>query len=126
MQLLIFLGSEHDHTIADVDLPFDLLLTDYTDAGILYDPIPSSYFYTYDVNTTTFAAYDSSTPVNWLYFAGVWGDKRLPDDYPGQVVLFGQTKYSSGPAGPEAKNLSRTNVCQRDPCIISPVLNPGN
>lgn len=92
-------------------------------AGILYDPIQSAYFYTYDVNNGTFTAYDSSSPVNWLYFTGMWGDEQLPNDAPGQVILFGQAKYSSGPTGPEDKNLNRTTICDgEDPCIISPIL----
>lgn len=113
----------HDHTLQLINLPSNGILTDYTDDGPLYDPIPSSYFYSYDLSTQKFTAYNSS-PVNWLYYGGQWGDEQLPANASGQVILFGQAKYSGGPNGPIFKGLDRTNVCPSgDPvCFVSPVL----
>lgn len=68
-----------------------------------------------------------STPINWLYFIGEWGDKQYPASDPRQVEPFNislLTKYTSGPTGPEDKQLYRTNVCpdNGNPCIVRPVL----
>lgn len=48
---------------------------DYTDKGPLWDPTLSAYYYSYDESTEKFTAYNDSTPVNWLYFLGAWGDE---------------------------------------------------
>lgn len=68
------INGTHDHAIPDVNLPNGLVV-DYTDQGPLWDPVLSAYFYTYDTTTLEFAAYDDSTPVNWLYYIGQWGDE---------------------------------------------------
>ncbi|KAI9688943.1 MAG: hypothetical protein M1822_000680 [Bathelium mastoideum] len=120
------IGGTHDHTIPDVNLP-EGPVEDYTDFGPIWDPILSAYYYTYDVNTQTFAAYDDSIPVNWLYFIGQWGDEQYPNSDPRQKSLLGLTyKYTSGPTGPEDKQLNRTNVCpdDGDACIVRTVLEP--
>lgn len=52
------IGGTHDHTIPDLNLG-DGLIEDYTDFGPVWDPTLSAYYYTYDADTTEFAAYDS-------------------------------------------------------------------
>ena len=120
--------GKHDHTIPDLNLP-NGLLDDYTDQGTLWDPTLSAYTYSYDVTTNTYTAYDSSTPVNWLYFIGKWGDDQYPTSDPRQKEILGislTAKYVGGPTGPEDKQLNRTLVCpdNGDACIVSPVLRP--
>ena len=118
----------HDHTIPDVNLP-NGPVEDYTDKGPFWDPTLSAYFFSYDASTEKFTAYDSSTPVNWLYYLGQWGDKQYPDSDPRQEDVLnipGLYKYTNGPTGPEDKQLNRTNVCpdNGDICIVRPVLGP--
>lgn len=109
------LFREHDHTIPGFNLP-EGLIVDYTDQGVLWDPIQSAYAYSYDATTQTFTPYDESYPVNWLYFNGQWGDDQLPN----QTEIFGQVKYSAGPNGPKFKKLVREEVCPSSPCIVLP------
>ena len=119
--------GKHDHTIPDVNLP-DGLIVDYTDAGTLWDPTLSAYYYSYDATSSTFTSYDTSgdTPVNWLYYNGTWGDEQYPDSDKRQKKFFGQPKYASGPTGPEDKQLNRTKVCPSDgvACILRWILGP--
>ncbi|EEP75583.1 conserved hypothetical protein [Uncinocarpus reesii 1704] len=114
----------HDHTIPGVSLPIGLL-TDKCNEGFLWDPTLSTYSFRYDRASQEFSAYDADTPVNWLNFDGQWGDEQLPDDAEGQVILFGQRKYASGPNGPKFKELDRKNVCPSKigPCFIRRSLN---
>ncbi|EEH07572.1 conserved hypothetical protein [Histoplasma capsulatum G186AR] len=100
----------HDHTIPGFNLPGGLL-EDETDKGVLWDPILSMYAYSYNNATEKFKPYDASTPTNYLYFDGRWGDEQLPDDAEGQIVLFGQRKYVSAPDGVKFKGLVREKVC---------------
>ena len=48
----------HDHTIPDLNLP-EGLVEDFTDQGPTWDPTLAAYYYTYDADSKTFAAYDS-------------------------------------------------------------------
>ncbi|PGH26640.1 hypothetical protein AJ80_01585 [Polytolypa hystricis UAMH7299] len=113
----------HDHTIPNFNLPAGFL-EDETDRGILWDPLFNAYHFSYDTATGKFTPYDSNTPVQWLYFEGRWGDKQLPDNAEGQVNIFGQRKYTSGPTGPKFKSLDREKVCPPsvDLCVIRPFL----
>lgn len=113
----------HDHTLQVINLPNNGVLTDFTDAGLLYDPTASSFFYNYDRASQKFTSYDGS-PVGYLNFNGQWGDQQLPKNAPGQKDLFGNAKFSGGPNGPKFKDLDRTKVCLKkmNPCIVSPVL----
>ncbi|KDB21180.1 hypothetical protein H109_06844 [Trichophyton interdigitale MR816] len=88
-------AGTHDHTIPGLDLPAGFL-EDETDEGTLWDPTLSAY--------------------------GHWGDEQLPDDAPGQVELFGQRKYSTGPDGPMFKELVRDRVCPSGVklCLVLP------
>lgn len=116
--------GDHDHTIPNFDLPFAGLITDHTNAGALWDPTLSAYYYKYDALTGQFTAYDSSTPTAWLNFDGHWGDQQYPDSDPRQKEFFGQRKYVSGPTGPKTKQLNRANVCpdNGNPCILRNIL----
>jgi hypothetical protein len=117
----------HDHTIPNLNLPGGVL-EDYTDAGTLWDPIQSSYWYTYNAGNKQFETYDrsGSTPVNWLNFEGRWGDEEYPKSDPRQVKLFGQAKFSGGPTGPRNKGLDRKDVCPENgkKCIRRTILVP--
>lgn len=105
--------GDHEHTIPNLNLPIKGILTDYTDAGVLWDPLLSSYFYSFSnaTGTPVFTPYDSSYPTGYLNFLGKWGDEEYPDSDPRQVDVFGQPRYASGPTGPITKQLNRTNIC---------------
>ncbi|KAE8150489.1 hypothetical protein BDV25DRAFT_154325 [Aspergillus avenaceus] len=107
--------GKHDHTIPHFNLP-DGLIVDVTDRGTLWDPIQNAYAYSYEKVEGKFHPYDSSYPVNWLYFDGQWGDDALP----GGPELFGQKKYAAGPNGPKFKHLVREKVCPDSPCVVLP------
>jgi hypothetical protein len=125
-------SGTHDHTIPGLDLPFGVALVDYTNDGYLWDPTLSAYYasVTFPSGTTpVFAAFDSITPVNWLNFVGQWGDEQYQSSYPGQYDVFGQYRYSSGPTGPEDKDLNRGDgTCPSglpDACVVLPVVIAG-
>lgn len=104
-------------------------LQDSTDEGPLWDPTLSAYYYSYDAGANTFTAYDGSSPVNWLFFNGRWGDQRYPESDPRQEFVLGidsLAKYGNGPTGPIDKQLSREDVCpdNGNPCIVRDVLVP--
>jgi hypothetical protein len=120
--------GRHGHGIPDINLP-DGPINDYTDNGPIWDPTLSAYYYSYDAATYTFSAYDDSTPVNWLYYTGHWGDEQYPDSDPRQQNILhidGLYKYVSGPTGPLDKDLNRTTVCPDNGilCIVRFVLGP--
>lgn len=110
-------SSDHGHAIPNVNLPGGIVV-DHTDRGTLWDPTLSAYAYSYDAASDEFHPYDDSYPVDWLYFAGRWGDDTLP----GGPGVFGQKKYVAGPTGPKFKNLKRADVCPSDPCAVLPFL----
>lgn len=127
-------SGTHDHTIPGLDLPFGFALVDYTNDGYLWDPTLSAYYSSVSFpggsgSTPVFAAYDSFTPINWLNFVGQWGDEQYQSSYPGQYGVFGEYRYSSGPTGPEDKDLNRGDgTCPSglpDPCVIIPVVLSG-
>lgn len=103
----------HDHTIPNLNLPFGLIV-DYTDQGVLWDPLLSAYAYRYHATNETFQPYDPSYPVNWLNYNGQWGDDAIP----GGPKKFGQAKYTGGPNGPKFKHLVREEVCPSTPCTV--------
>lgn len=104
---------QHDHTIPGVNLPAGFLL-DYTDRGVLWDPVLNAYSYSYDVATGSFAS--ASDPVAWLNFNGKWGD----DQPPNEPSIFGQARNVGGPNGPKFKALDRELVCPSKPCWVLP------
>lgn len=89
-----------------------MLLVDETDAGPLYDPLLTSYFYGFDTTTSTFTPYNSTDPTGYLNFTGHWGDAEYPDSDERQKGkgLFGFKKYVGGPTGPLDKQLVRKEV----------------
>jgi hypothetical protein len=105
-------AGTHDHTIPNMNLPFQLLLVDETDDGPLYDPLPSSYFYSYVPSTSTFTpiAPTPSAPTAFINFKGRWGDQEIPDGDKRQDDLAGNKKYVGGPTGPADKQLDRKDV----------------
>lgn len=90
---------------------------DFTSQGPLWDPVLSAYFYTYTPSSPingTFTPSEPSTPIEWLYFQGRWGDERYPDSDPRQVNFLNLNitwKFETGPTGPLDKELNRTDVC---------------
>lgn len=108
------INGSHDHTIPNVNLPGAGILTDYTDQGTLWDPLLGAYFYSYDASANTYTAYDSSYPTAWLQYLGAWGDEQYPNSDPRQHEILGisaTAEFTSGPTGPENKQLNRTEVC---------------
>lgn len=139
-------AGTHDHTIPDVVLP-EGFLVDITDAGPIWDPTLSAYYYSvsYPNNTNgddsspTFTALPNPlnnteiTPVNWLNYVGQWGDDQLPESDPRQRGFFFNVtyEYTAGPNGPRFKGLNRVAVCPHSgledpPCILRHVLLPGS
>jgi hypothetical protein len=125
-------SGTHDHTIPGIDLPVGVILVDYTDDGYMWDPTLNAYYASVSFasgSTPVFAAYDSSTPINWLNFVGQWGDQQYNSSVSGQYDIFGEARYSSGPTGPEAKDLNRGNgTCPAgipDACTVWPAVSSG-
>ncbi|KAF1988804.1 hypothetical protein K402DRAFT_327813 [Aulographum hederae CBS 113979] len=96
-------------------LPFGLL-HDLTDRGPLWDPTLNLHAYNYDAPTDrlTHSSLTPSSPLNWFYFAGHWGDKIYPLSDKRQYRFAGEYHYVDGPLGPRFKNLGRRGVCQGD------------
>lgn len=114
--------GKHDHTIPNLDLPIPFLLVDETDAGPIYDPVLSSYYYTYAAAASTpdpwagtftpISPSPASTPTSFLHFTGRWGDAEYPETDPRQKGkgLFSFKKFVGGPTGPTDKQLVRAQV----------------
>lgn len=119
--------GKHDHLIPNFNLPGGALEDD-TNAGTLWDPLLSAYWYSYNGGKGEFKSYDASgkTPVGWLYFKGRWGDQEYPKSDRRQVKLFGQAKFSGGPTGPANKQLDRKDICPENgkKCILRTILVP--
>ncbi|KAF2109218.1 hypothetical protein BDV96DRAFT_503230 [Lophiotrema nucula] len=118
----------HDHTIPNFNLPGGVL-EDHTSKSVLWDPLLSAYYYSFNPSANSFtpiAPSSPDTPVNWLAFGGKWGDQEYPESDKRQVKLFGQAKYASGPTGPADKQLNRANVCPDNgqTCILRTILVP--
>ena len=120
--------QEHDHTIPNLNLPFDLFLTDVCDQGTLWDPAANAYIYSYDAGANSFTPYSNTAdaPTSWLDYTGIWGDEELPKSDPRQHYFLDielTAKWTGGPTGPEDKDLARTNICpDGDECPIKTVL----
>ncbi|MCJ1339585.1 Vacuolar protein sorting-associated protein 62 [Bachmanniomyces sp. S44760] len=93
-------------------LPFGLL-HDQTDRGPLWDPTLNAHTYTYSPSTDTLRPSNltPTSPIEWFYFAGQWGDRQYPLDDGRQYEFAGQFHYVSGPLGPRFKRLGRKKVC---------------
>ena len=115
----------HDHTIPNFNLPGGVL-EDYTNKGVMWDPLLSAWYYKFDAASNAFTAYDGQAPTGWLGFTGRWGDQEYPESDKRQVKLFGQAKFTGGPTGPADKQLNRVNVCPDNGniCIVRNILVP--
>ncbi|KAK4495108.1 hypothetical protein PRZ48_013435 [Zasmidium cellare] len=117
----------HDHTIPGVNLPAGPI-EDHTDAGFLWDPTLSAYFYSFDPASSSFTPYGDAPAPGWLNFNGKWGDDKIPESDSRQDCTFGidaLCQYQAGPTGPKDKDLNRTNVCpDGKDCPVYPVLLP--
>ncbi|KAF1834183.1 hypothetical protein BDW02DRAFT_579811 [Decorospora gaudefroyi] len=119
------IDGTHDHTIPNFNLPGGVL-EDYTNKGVMWDPLLSAYYYKFDAASTSFTAYDGKAPTAWLNFKGRWGDKEYPTSDKRQRKLFGQAKFSGGPTGPANKQLNRSKICPDNGklCILRRILVP--
>ena len=101
-----------------------VVLADHASKGPLWDHLKNTYYYSFDVGTSTFTP--STNPLdntlapapNWLNYVGHWGDPEVADN---------KVEYSGGPTGPIApdKRLGRAKVCNVDDnafCFIKPDL----
>ncbi|KAF2132333.1 hypothetical protein P153DRAFT_394487 [Dothidotthia symphoricarpi CBS 119687] len=115
----------HSHVIPNLNLPGGVL-QDYTDRGVMWDPLLAAWFYKYDAGTSAFEAFGGEAPVAWLGFRGHWGDMEYPTSDKRQVKLFGQAKFGSGPTGPVDKQLNRSKICPENGilCIVRSILAP--
>lgn len=118
------IAGTHDHTVPNLNLPTGFLL-DFTSQGLIWDPTLSTYFYTYDGQTSTFSAIDKS-PLGAMLYKGRWGDEQYPDGDPRQSKSYGFHKFVGGPTGPWDKYLNRTLVCPDNgiPCFVRNGLSP--
>ncbi|EPQ65382.1 BgtASP-20287 [Blumeria graminis f. sp. tritici] len=106
------IDGNHDHSIPNINLPAGPV-TDRTSQGTLWDPVKSSFFYTYDGATNSIAPLNNS-PLGFMKYNGLWGNTDMPKDDPAQESLFGFPKFVGGPSGPMDKRLNRINVCLND------------
>lgn len=100
------------------DIPWHML-SDYADAGDLWDPARNFAAYVLDVDTHTLHPANGTHPGreqelgDWLLFDGHWGNRQLsPQDVRQQWSPF-EWHIIDGPRGPLAKNLERARVCER-------------
>ncbi|UKZ74667.1 hypothetical protein TrVFT333_002337 [Trichoderma virens FT-333] len=98
----------------------DAALVDLCDAGRLWDPVLSAYFYHLDPTnfklTRLFLSGSNSSAASnftsFFYFTGLWGDAQYPDDDIRQKTVphFGLKRFVSGPQGPIVKSLVRKGL----------------
>ncbi|KAL6790974.1 hypothetical protein J3E68DRAFT_411725 [Trichoderma sp. SZMC 28012] len=98
----------------------DAALVDFCDAGRLWDPVLSAYFYHLDpasfkLTRLFLSGANSSAASNFtsfFYFTGIWGDEQYPDNDIRQKTVphFGLKRFVSGPQGPIVKNLVRKGL----------------
>ena len=99
---------------------------DYCDAGRLWDPVASAYFYSLEPSSFELTPLSSQDPVSlstpgsnltsFFYFTGIWGDAQYPDAHPLQktVPYFSLKRFVSGPQGPIVKGLVRKGLFPDD------------
>ncbi|KFZ01324.1 hypothetical protein V501_10084 [Pseudogymnoascus sp. VKM F-4519 (FW-2642)] len=108
--------GRHDLLLPGTHLPFDLLLTDYSSNGTLWDPTLNAFWYTYDAITASFTGAadiggEEGNPVGAMEFRGRWGDKQYRDGDERQSWWWGWRRWVDGPRGPWDKKLVREGVC---------------
>ncbi|KAG8416405.1 hypothetical protein J3459_007559 [Metarhizium acridum] len=112
--------GSHANYASSGDQIHDTVLVDYCDAGQLWDPTLSAYFYHLEPSNFTLTRLFPSAPAlpatpdltSFFYFTGIWGDAQYPDDHPLQktVPYFGLKRFVSGPQGPIVKHLVRKGL----------------
>ncbi|ETS74064.1 hypothetical protein PFICI_13930 [Pestalotiopsis fici W106-1] len=110
--------GSHANYISAGDHVHDSVLLDYCDAGQLWDPVSSAYFYHLEPVTfelTRMFLFDppkESNLTSFVYFSGLWGDLQYEDEDTRQstVPYFGLKRYVSGPSGPITKHLVRRGL----------------
>ncbi|RFU79324.1 vacuolar sorting-associated 62 [Trichoderma arundinaceum] len=116
-------GSHANYASSGVfysDHVHDAALIDYCDAGKLWDPVLSAYFYHLDPESFALTRLFSSESnisttsnlTSFFYFTGIWGDAQYPDDDSRQKTVphFGLKRFVSGPQGPIVKDLVRKGL----------------
>lgn len=98
---------------------------DKTDKGFKWDPILSAYlvqvqpannaahgtYTSYQPGVSSSSAPRSVASTDWLYYLGIWGDPQLLSNDPRQHGSGLATVYTSGPTGPQDKDLDRNVIC---------------
>ncbi|TWU72786.1 hypothetical protein ED733_003771 [Metarhizium rileyi] len=117
--------GSHANYVSSGEHVHDTVLLDYCDAGQLWDPTLSAYYYHLDPDSFTLTGLHSSTPTlpstpaitSFFYFTGIWGDAQYPDDHPLQrtVPYTGLKRFVSGPQGPIMKQLVRKGLFPDEP-----------
>ncbi|KAF4777727.1 hypothetical protein HER10_EVM0006482 [Colletotrichum scovillei] len=110
--------GSHANWASPGDHVHDSVLLDYCDAGQIWDPVSSAYYYKFDPETSLLTsifppgAEASTNLTSFLYYSGIWGDFQYPDDHPRQKIVpyFGLKRYVSGPTGPTTKQLVRKRL----------------
>ncbi|KAH6962432.1 hypothetical protein BKA56DRAFT_560182 [Ilyonectria sp. MPI-CAGE-AT-0026] len=112
--------GSHANYASSGDHVHDKVLLDYCDAGQLWDPVLSAYFYHMDPTsselTRLFLPGDTSPAdsnlTSFFYFTGLWGDVEYPGNHARQktVPVFGLKRFVSGPQGPIWKQLVRKGL----------------
>ncbi|OBT49315.1 hypothetical protein VE00_00370 [Pseudogymnoascus sp. WSF 3629] len=108
--------GRHDMLLPGTHLPFDLLLTDTTSNGTLWDPTLNAFWYTYDPPSGSFSGAadiggEEGNPVGAMEYRGRWGDKQFEDGDGRQGWWWGWRRWVDGPRGPWDKGLVREGVC---------------
>lgn len=108
------------YLLSSSDNVHDIVLIDYCDSGVLWDPVLSVYAYQLDTESYTMSPLslpgsDESPPAgvdSFIHFKGIWGDEQFPDSNPNQetVPYFGLKRFVSGPTGPIMKSLIRKDI----------------
>lgn len=117
--------GSHANFVSEGDHVHDSVLLDYCDAGQLWDPVSSAFFYHMDPTSfklTRLFTPESTSPrdsnlTSFFYFNGIWGDTQYAGDDPRQrtVPVFGLKRYVSGPQGPIFKGLVRKGLFPDNP-----------
>ncbi|PTB70116.1 hypothetical protein BBK36DRAFT_1173339 [Trichoderma citrinoviride] len=112
--------GSHANYASPGDHVHDSALIDYCDAGRLWDPVLSAYFYHLDPATFKLThllqsksnASTASNLTSFFYYTGLWGDAQYPDSDPRQKTVphFGLKRFVSGPQGPIVKQLVRKKL----------------
>ncbi|KAH8895249.1 hypothetical protein GQ53DRAFT_743982 [Thozetella sp. PMI_491] len=121
------IGS-HANYVSEGHHVHDVVLVDICDAGLLWDPVLAAYFYHLDPTSNVLTRMfppgpppDKSNLTDFLYFHGMWGDAKYPDDNPRQLTVpyFGLKRFESGPTGPYDKQLVRRGLFPDHPSPVS-------